>query len=127
MTIAYVDANALIDRFGEAQDRLAPLEQQPPGSVELVSSTMTRVEIGRYLRRIGNVAIEADTVAMLIGTTTVPLNDTVLTVAGSIGLQHLGALDAIHLATALIVRADVVVTRDRQLARAAEAVGIPVL
>lgn len=127
MTIAYVDANALIDRFSEAQDRLAPLEQQPPGSVELVSSTMTRVEIARYLHRIGNGAVESDAVAMLIGTTTVPINETVLAVAGSIGVQHLGALDAIHLATALLVRADVVVTRDRQLARAAASVGIPVL
>ena len=127
MTVAYIDANALIDRFGDTHDRLESLERQPVGSVGLVSSALTRVELRRYLQRIGAPEIETDAQGMLIGTATVPINDTVLAVAGSIGVQHLGALDALHLATALIVRADVIVTRDRQLARAAEAVGLPVL
>ena len=129
MTVAYLDANAVIDRFSDpttspTADAAARLAE---GGAGFITSALTSVEVHRFLHRVVATDAAADARAMLTGTTTVPLGGAVLAVAGSIGVQHLGALDAIHLATALLVRADVVVTRDRQLARAAQAVGIPVL
>jgi uncharacterized protein len=47
--------------------------------------------------------------------------------AGLLPGRHLRSLDALHLAVALRVVADVIVTYDRRQADAAEAVGLPVL
>ena len=40
--------------------------------------------------------------------------------------RHLGTLDAIHVATALIMRADLVVTRDQRMIEACTEVGLAV-
>jgi predicted nucleic acid-binding protein len=47
--------------------------------------------------------------------------------AGLLPGRHLRSLDALHLAVALRVAADVMITYDRRQADAAEAVGLPVL
>lgn len=47
--------------------------------------------------------------------------------AGFIDGTSLGSLDALHLATALRVQADVMITRDRTLAAACEAEGLSLL
>ena len=47
--------------------------------------------------------------------------------AGSFVSRNLGSLDALHLATALRVQADVMITRDRSLAAACEAEGLALL
>jgi predicted nucleic acid-binding protein len=48
-------------------------------------------------------------------------------VAATFQTQHLGTLDAIHLATALLIDADALVTYDKQLAEAATAAGLRVV
>jgi len=47
--------------------------------------------------------------------------------AGTFDSCNLGSLDALHLATALRVQADVMLTRDRSLATACEAEGLALL
>lgn len=47
--------------------------------------------------------------------------------AGTFDSGNLGSLDALHLATALRVQADVMLTRDRSLAAACEAEGLALL
>ena len=47
--------------------------------------------------------------------------------AGTFDSGNLGSLDALHLATALRVQADVMLTRDRSLATACEAEGLALL
>lgn len=47
--------------------------------------------------------------------------------AGNFDSANLGSLDALHLATALRVQADVMLTRDRSLAAACEAEGLALL
>ena len=47
--------------------------------------------------------------------------------AGSFDSRNLGSLDALHLATALRVQADVMLTRDRSLASACETEGLALL
>jgi predicted nucleic acid-binding protein len=56
----------------------------------------------------------------------VDLDADVLIVASQIEVIHLGTLDAIHLATALLSGAHVLVTRDAQLVRACQEVGLVV-
>lgn len=48
-------------------------------------------------------------------------------VAGDLPDENLGSLDALHLATALRIGADAMLTEDARLAEAAEQAGIPVL
>ena len=47
--------------------------------------------------------------------------------AGTFRVRNLGSLDALHLATALRVQADVMLTRDRSLASACETEGLALL
>lgn len=129
MTVAYLDASAVIGGFvGEGDEGVSSVLAALDGEgFTFVSSTLTTVEVRRYLHRVRSRDVDHDAAAMLGGTGFVAIDGTAVAVAGSITAQHLGALDAIHLATALLVRADVMVTRDRQLARAADAAGITVL
>ena len=55
------------------------------------------------------------------------VDDQVLTRARIVGDPHLRSLDAIHLATALIIGVDVMVTYDDRLAEASRAAGLDVL
>lgn len=129
MTVAYLDANAVIGGFVGKGDEgvssvLAALHDE---GFAFVSSMLTTIEVRRYLHRVRSRDVDHDAAAMLGGTSLVAIDGTAVAVAGSITAPRLGALDAIHLATGLLVRADVLVTRDRQLARAADAAGITVL
>jgi predicted nucleic acid-binding protein len=56
-----------------------------------------------------------------------PMDDTVLRRARVVGADHLPSLEAVHLASALAVDADAMLTYDDRLADSASAVGITVL
>ena len=56
-----------------------------------------------------------------------PLNDGVLRRARKVGTENLRSLDAIHLASAVMVEADSLMTFDLRLAQAADAIGVAVL
>ena len=65
---------------------------------------------------------------MLAGLDVIPLSDEVVSVAGDVGEPTLWSLDAIHLASALAIRAELssVCVYDRRLFVAVESSGLPV-
>jgi uncharacterized protein len=65
----------------------------------------------------------------LSGVSRLPLDDTLLDEAATLGPANLRSLDAIHLATAVSIREEIgaFVTYDRRLTGAAQASGLPVV
>jgi len=130
--IIYCDSSALIKRTGEEIDSeevtslIASFEEN--GST-LITSELARVEICRaFIRDTAltgrTVPVDEQLLSTLGGIMLVDLDADVLVVASQIEVLHLGTLDAIHLATALLSGAHVLVTRDAQLARACQEVGL---
>ena len=119
----YLDTSAaakliFIEPESEALDRA--LQGQ-----ELCSNAILAVELYRAARRR---SVPSDLVNEVLNyITTVEVTASQLRVAGSFETQHLGALDAIHLATALLFDVEAMVTYDKQLAAAARSLGINVV
>lgn len=122
MTRVYVDANAVIDR-----SVLPLLALATHGGSAFVTSALTRLEVARTLRRegvTGDVASLVD--EFLEGIDVLKVDNDILDGAGALPVRHLRSLDAIHVATALFTQCDVVLTRDRQMARACGELGLAV-
>ena len=128
----YFDSSALLKFVKpekESQALRAWRVAQPPDS-ELVTSQLALLEISRTLMRAG---VDHQRVPYVVGQAVrglflVDVTSTVLTRARSYGIQRLGSLDAIHLATADPFLAEVTgfVTYAAELAAAAEQLGLPV-
>lgn len=121
-SLVYLDSSAIVKlvvREPESPALFDWLAARP----ERISSAVARVEIMRALRRAGpsgaagrHRAMEVlDRIALL------PVDRPILDAAGELGPPDLRSLDAIHLATALSVGADLagLVTYDERLAAAA--------
>ena len=90
--------------------------------VELLASRLLRTEVTRVLRREGLPVSRRDEVVDYVGT--IPISDAILAEAEAI-VPHVKTLDAIHLATALVLGAHaVVVSHDTQILRVAAALGL---
>ena len=130
MTVVYVDSSALLKRvlIEPQSDALAQalLTHHVEGDL-LVSSSLAWVEIWRGLRRLG-IADLADTVAKATaGIAEYPVTTQTFLLARMIGTDLLRTLDALHLAAAVSVGAEQVVTYDERLSEAARDVGLAVL
>jgi len=122
----YVDSSALLKR-SVAEAESEALEEALGRHVGdrdlLVSSSLALVEVSRALRnRVG--AENADVVPgaiedALSGIAERAIGTDVVALARRIGPDVLRSLDAIHLATALLVDADIMITYDGRLAFAA--------
>jgi predicted nucleic acid-binding protein len=129
----YVDSSALIKRAVAERESEAveeALEQHVEAQDALVSSTLAWIEIGRALRaRLDredhDVVIEAIDDA-LSGIAERPITADVVSLARRIEPNVLRSLDAIHLATAVLLDADTVMTYDDRLAGAARHNGLTV-
>lgn len=127
----YVDSSALLKRTliepesGALEDALARTVENEGA---LVSSSLAWIEVSRALRRSGetdqvvNAAIED----ALSGIAQRPITADVVSLARRIGPSALRSLDAVHLATAILLDADVVMTYDDRLAAAAQYNGLAV-
>ena len=121
--LAYLDSSLILDDAFDEQPVLAELFQR----VQVATSQISSVEIARTLRRetpdsdLTNLSAE-----LLRGIDLVYVSLDVLETAAALPVRFLRALDAIHVASALLVRADVVLTRDRQMQRACEELGLAV-
>lgn len=122
----YVDSSALIKRsITEAESDAVEevLGRHIDDEDALVSSSLALIEVSRALRGrldgeghdVVNEAIED----ALSGIAERPIAADVVSLARRIGPNVLASLDAIHLATAILVDADVVLTYDDRLAAAA--------
>jgi len=101
------------------------------GDACLVTSQLAGVEVARTFRRAG---IDRQRVPFLVtnalkGVDQILLDDDVLTRAAAFEVRKLGTLDAIHLATAqpLAAELDGFLTYDGELSAAAKDLGLPLL
>lgn len=123
MTRAYVDTSWLIERRAGLQGS----RHLPGDHTAFLTSIVTRVEVARTLRRDeADANLDREVEESLMGIAWLPASESVVTVACRLPVRHLKSLDAIHVASALITRCDVVLTRDRQMARACEELGLAV-
>jgi len=127
MTVAYVDASALV--------KLVVAEAETPAmyrwfveATRTLTSRVGMIEIARAAARRG--AIDADhRDVVLSGVEVVEINASIAAAAATIGPAALRTLDAIHLASAISLLPDLeaFVTYDDRLADAARAIGLPVV
>jgi predicted nucleic acid-binding protein len=125
VALPYLDASAFVKLFADEPES-SSLRGRMVGLA--MSSDLLAIEAGRTARRLGGTAPErADDWLQRIEL--IPIGAEVCELAGWIGPLRLASLDAIHLATAFVIRErlDALITYDRQLAQAAEAVGLRVL
>ena len=128
MTLVYLDASALV-KLVVAEPESAALAGHLRAWPQRVSSTLSLTELPRALRRAGfGAAARRRARDVLARVSLVDVDRRILTVAAALEPAVLRSLDAIHLATALAVRADLaaVVTYDRRLRAAAELVHLEV-
>jgi uncharacterized protein len=128
----YLDSSAVIKRV--------LLERESPALVDaldthhrdgdlLVSSSLTWIEVARALRRLNpgrptHVASEVE--AALAGVAEHPILPEVVSLARRVGPDLLRSLDAVQLASAVLVDADLVLTYDDRLGAACGDLGIAV-
>jgi predicted nucleic acid-binding protein len=129
----YVDSSALIKRAVAERESEAveeALEQHVEAQDALVSSTLAWIEIGRALRaRLDREDHDVVTEAIddaLSGIAERPITADVVSLARRIEPNVLRSLDAIHLATAVLLDADTVMTYDDRLAGVARHNGLTV-
>ena len=130
MTVLYVDTSALLKRVFVEADSMAVrtmLREAYTRGDLLTASSLAWVEVWQSLRRAGVPDVDGTGDVAVSGIAEFPLTDAVLVRARHVGQQGLRSLDAIHLASAIAVGADGLVTYDQRLAESASAVGLRVL
>lgn len=125
--IGYIDSSMIVERAigisrGEAADLTGGVAAE-----RLVSSALTVVEVSRVLTRIAPDQDVEDMVASALASVElVALASVTLVMAARLPVRFLKTLDSLHVASALLVGADVVMTGDRQMARACQDLGLAV-
>lgn len=125
----YLDSSAVL-KLVRAEDETSALQAflgEHHGR-PAVSSELARVEVLRAARRISPAAV-AEARALLADLDLVPLDRAVQDLAGDLGDPALRSLDALHLASSLLLGDALTffVTYDVRLASAARSEGLPVV
>ena len=122
----YLDSSALLKLLIEEQESAA-LERwiTAQAGAPMVTATLAKVEVLRACRRLNAEALPAAT-ALLAELDLIPLTTDVVDQAAEVGGPLLRSLDAIHLASALSIGAELAafVCYDHRLLEAASAVGL---
>lgn len=123
----YLDSSALLKRvFAESESGalVAAVRAYADGDAALVASSLAWVEVSRAVRAAdtaGRMDIDAVVDTALSGILDKPITAEVVALARRLAPPVLRSLDAIHLASALLLDVDVIVSYDaRLLAAAAE-------
>jgi len=126
MAATYLDSSAIV-KLAVREAESAALRRYLRRKRPLVSSALARTEVGRAVLNAGEAA-SARGRQVLATVDLVRVNDRVLSAAGALLPAELRSLDAIHLATARQMGADLgqVVTYDERMAEAAKALGLRV-
>lgn len=126
----YLDSSALIKRSldePESEALIQTLESHIREGATLSSSTLAWIESPRAVRSRLDDAPPADVADMirvaLSGVLEYPITDQVADVARRLGPASMRSLDAIHLATATLIGADLVCAYDQRLLISAEELG----
>jgi predicted nucleic acid-binding protein len=121
-----VDASALVKLVLRERESAA-LASAIPVAAEVATSEVAVVELTRSVRVAGlEDELEQELIELFEGCTLVAVDSHVVRTAAALTSETLRPLDAIHLASALVVAPDVMYVYDRQLARAARALGMRV-
>ncbi len=124
----YLDSSALM-KLVRQEDETAALGEWLDLHTEqpVVTSEVGRAEVLRAARRVGDLVL-AEARAVIGDLDLVPLDRAVQDIACDIGDPLLRTLDALHLASALLLGADLTtfVAYDRRLADAAQSAGLVV-
>ncbi|HEY0260227.1 MAG TPA: type II toxin-antitoxin system VapC family toxin [Lacisediminihabitans sp.] len=130
----YVDSSALIKRSidePESEAIESSLEGYAAADAVLISSTLAWIELGRGIRSRLDAedpaAIVEWTDAALSGIAEAPITEQVASLARRIGPPVLRSLDAIHLATAVLLDVDLILAYDDRLLAAATELGFAVV
>ncbi|CAN5294124.1 type II toxin-antitoxin system VapC family toxin [soil metagenome] len=132
----YVDSSALLKRSideAESEALEAALDGYVDDDAVMISSSLAWIEVSRALRTLldddaldDDEAHEAISVA-LSGVAERAITEDVVSLARRIAPPRLRTLDAIHVATAVLLDADVVLTYDGRLAAACRHHGLAVV
>lgn len=130
MRTCYLDASALV-KLATPEAETDALRAALDTYDARVTNRLATVEVARALHRRGveSAMLTADVSEALSGLAITELNPAIAETAGRLGPPTLRSLDAIHLASALALEAelDVLVTYDARLADAARAAGLEVV
>lgn len=122
----YLDSSALLKLLHDEPESVALADWlSAHQGTPVVSSELAKVEVVRASRRINPATLTA-AVALLAGLDLVPLSGAVIDEAAAIGATTLRSLDALHLASALLIQAQLTafVAYDHRLAEAASTAGL---
>nr|WP_040562925.1 type II toxin-antitoxin system VapC family toxin [Kineosphaera limosa] len=126
--MAYIDSSALLKRVVEESESgglRSWLTQDRADGNRWIASDLADVEVARSCLRAG--LGEDDQESAMSGVSLRAIDERVITRARSVVGPQLRSLDAIHLATALIVGVDAMITYDDRLTEAARKSGLEVL
>ncbi len=120
----YLDSSAIV-KLAVKEPESSALQRDLRRRPTLVSSALSRTEVLRALLPLGTVAVERgeDVLARI---DLIRISDRILRDAGRLQPPALRSLDAIHVATARLLRADLdrLVTYDERMSAAATASGL---
>jgi len=126
--VIYLDSSAIL-KLVRAEAESAALGDWLAGrsKTRVLTSELGRVEVLRAARRVGE-AVVAEAHTVIGDIDLIPLDRRVQDLACEFGTPMLRTLDALHLASALLVREELTdfVAYDRRLSAVAEAAGLPV-
>lgn len=128
----YLDSSALIKRAvleDESRALVDELDRFHGDQALLVSTSLAWAEVSRALRNRSNGSykdVVDDLWQAMLGVAEHPLDNEIMNLARRVEPNRLRSLDAIHLAAAIALDADVMVTYDDRLAEAADVNGIAV-
>ena len=133
-SLIYCDASVLVARLiadDAHRDAVLVMDRFVAEGGQLLSSELAALEVSRAVARLRaevspGTSAPRQTDAAFDDIDLMDLDRHVIDFARRIPGTHLGSLDAIHVASALMVGADVVLTRDRRMAEACEALGLAV-
>ena len=131
MTVAYVDSSAIVKLVVDETETKA-LRRWMEAGVTCMTSRVSMVEVPRALRRKGQVSLDLATGALeevLRALAFLEIDAATAERAATVGPPALRSLDAIHLASALSLAAelDAFVTYDVRLADAVRDAGLAVI
>jgi len=125
----YLDTSALLKRVVIEPDSAALRQylgaSQARGDL-LASSSLAWVEVWRALRRLEVPDIDEVGELTMSGVAEFEMTETTMRLARRLGPQHLRSLDALHLACAVQLGVQTVVTYDDRMAEAAAIMGFEV-
>lgn len=129
--LVYLDSSALLKRVIEEEHSASlveELEHHVSAHAVLVSSSLAWVEVARALRKrldSGFVDVADQVDDALSGVSEHRIEDEVVGLSRRLNPNSLRSLDAIHLASALVLDADLLLTYDDRLAEACTHNGLP--